>query len=274
MHAHPRAARRPIGVPAPFRPAPPARLVLLVLLAPLVLLAGCTADDPPAPSTGPPSDPAPAPADTARDALAALAAAARDRHLTARYTLSGTDGPARDITVVSANDGSWRVDVPGGALGGTADVALAATPDGLFQCGLPSAGRPDPASCVRLGDRDATVPRQLDPRVQHPFTDWLEVLTDRRTALSVSAAAAPPGVPGSCYAVESTAASLNPPLDVGIYCYQPDGTPTFVRAALGTLTLAGPPGPAPDTVPLAGPVVSGEPLGQQAASASPSEATS
>ena len=57
---------------------------------------------------------------------------------------------------------------------------------------------------------------------------------------------------------------------MGIYCYQPDGTPTFVRAALGTLTLAGPPGPAPDTVPLAGPVVAGEPLGQQAEQVSPS----
>ncbi|MBO4162023.1 hypothetical protein [Micromonospora antibiotica] len=273
MQAHPRTARRSIVVPAPSRPTLPAPL-LLVLPVLLVLPAGCAADGPTAPPTAAPSDPAPAVADTARDELAALAAAARDRHLTARYTLSGTDGPTRDITVVSATDGSWRVDVPGGALGGTADVALAATPDGLFQCGLPSAGRPGPASCVRLGGRDDAVPRPLDPRVQHPFTDWLAVLTDRRSALSVSVATAPPGVPGSCYAVESTAASLTPPLDVGIYCYQPDGTPTFVRAALGTLTLAGPPGPAPDTVPLAGPVVTGEPLGQQAEQPSPSPGTS
>ncbi|MFJ6199807.1 hypothetical protein [Micromonospora sp. NPDC092111] len=228
------------------------------------LLAACSADGPAAPPTSTAADPVPAQVDAARDELAALAAAARDRRLTARYALSGTDGPTRDITVTSANDGSWRVDVPGGALGGTVDVSLAATPDGLFQCGLPSAGRPGAATCVRLGDRDDTVPRRLDPRVQHPFTDWLAVLTDRRTPLSVSAASAPAGVPGKCYAVETTSASLNPPLDVGIYCYQPDGTPTFVKAALGTLTLAGPPGPGPATVPLAGPVVTGEPLGPDA----------
>ncbi|MFI9642916.1 hypothetical protein ACIG87_23135 [Micromonospora sp. NPDC051925] len=276
MHAHPRVARRPIGALPPFLPVLPAPSVLLALPVLMLLVAGCATDGPTASPAGTISDPAPAPADTARDELAALAAAARDRHLTARYTLSGTDGPTRDITVTSANDGSWRVDVPGGALGGTADIALVATPDGLFQCGLPSAGRPEPASCVRLGDRDDAVPHQLDPRVQHPFTDWLEVLTDRRTALSVSTATAPPGVPGSCYVVESTAASLNPPLDVGIYCFQPDGTPTFVKAALGTLTLAGTPGPAPDTVALAGPVVTGEPLGSQSPQSSdqPSPETS
>ncbi|MBM0258779.1 hypothetical protein JNW89_20390, partial [Micromonospora sp. 4G55] len=125
-------------------------------------------------------------------------------------------------------------------------------------------GRPEAASCVRLGDRDDAVPRRLDPRVQHPFTDWLEVLTDRRTPLAVSPATAPAGVAGTCYAVETTSASLNPALDVGIYCYEPDGTPTYVRAALGTLTLAAPPGPAPATVPLAGPVVNAEPLDLEA----------
>ncbi|PWU48252.1 hypothetical protein DLJ47_28700 [Micromonospora sp. S4605] len=161
----------------------------------------------------------------------------------------------------SANDGSWRVDVPGGALGGTADVSIAATADGLFQCALPSAGRPEPPSCVRLGDPDDGLPRRLDPRVQHPFTDWLAVLTDRRAPLAVSPAAPPPGATGACYAVESTSASINPPLDVGIYCYDQDGTPTAVRTESGTLVLAGAPAPAPATVQLAGPVVDGEPLG-------------
>jgi hypothetical protein len=100
--------------------------------------------------------------------------------------------------------------------------------------------------------------------VQHPFTDWLEVLTDRRAALAVSPANPPDGATGQCYAVESTSASLNAPLDVGIYCYRPDGTPTAVRAAFGTLKLAGEPGPAPATVRLAGPVTEGEPVGQEA----------
>ncbi|MGB2569254.1 hypothetical protein ACPFP2_12490 [Micromonospora citrea] len=242
----------------------PRRLTGALTLLLVALLAACTTGPPAAPATSASAGPTPAGADAARDDLAALAAAARDRHLTARYTLTGTDGPAREVTVVRAEDGTWRVDVPGGALGGTADVSLAATADGLFQCGLPSAGRPEGASCVRLGDRDDVVPRRLDPRVQHPFTDWLEVLTDRRTPLAVSPATPPAGATGRCYAVETTSASLHPPLDVGIYCYEADGTPTHVRAALGTLTLAAPPGPGPATVALAGPVTDAEPIGPDA----------
>ncbi|MFU8873922.1 hypothetical protein [Micromonospora sp. SL4-19] len=250
MHAHLRAARRLTGA-------------LAITLS--ALLAACTAD-PPRPVPISTTDPVPLEADAARDELAALAAAAQDRHLTATYSFATADGPARTISVTSANDGSWRVDVPGWGQGGTVDISLAATADGLFQCALPSAGRPEPASCVRLGDPDDAVPRKLDPRVQHPFTDWLEVLTDRRAPLAVSPATPGAGVSGQCYSVESTSASLNAPLDVGIYCYRPDGTPTRIRAALGTLTLAGEPGPAPATVQLAGPVTEGEPVGREALS--------
>ncbi|KXK59456.1 hypothetical protein AWW66_24175 [Micromonospora rosaria] len=223
-------------------------------------VAGCASDRPPAP---PPPSPAPTPQglDAARDELAALAAAAQDRHLTARYTLRSPGLPDRVVVVTSADDGTWRVDVAGGALGGTVDVSLTATTDGLYQCVLPSAGRA--AGCVRLGDRNGTVPYRLDPRVQHPFTDWLAVLTDRRAPLAVSPARPPDGAAGTsgaCFSVESTTAALSPPLDVGIYCYDRDGTLTAVRTATGTLTLAGPPGPAPATVQLAGPVTDGEPL--------------
>lgn len=243
---------------------------LLALTVPLLLatgtpLAGCAADSsPPDPPESASGSPTPTGADGARDELAALAAAAQDRHLTARYTLTGAGGSTRTITVTSANDGTWRVDVPGWALGGTVDVALAATADGLFQCALPSPVRPEPATCVRLGDPDDTIPRRLDPRVQHPFTDWLDVLTDRQAPLAVSVSRPVPDTTGTCYSVESTSASLNPPLDVGIYCYDADGTPTAVRAALGTLRLAGPPGPAPATVQLPGPVVEDEPIGAAA----------
>ncbi|MER5700991.1 hypothetical protein ABT023_03400 [Micromonospora sp. NPDC002296] len=245
MHAHLRVARRLFGA--------------LTLTLP-ALLAACVGEPPAATTSPPSSDPAPAAIDSAREELAALAAAAQDRHFVARYTLTG-DGPDRTITVTSANDDTWRVDVPGGALGGTADVSFAGTADGLFQCGLPSAGRPEPASCVRLGDPDDAVPSRLDPRVQHPFTDWLEVLTDRLAPLAVSPARPPAGATGACYSVDSTSASLNAPLDVGIYCYAPDGTPTAVRTVTGTLVLAGPAAPAPATVQLAGPVADGEPLG-------------
>ncbi|WP_431905317.1 hypothetical protein [Micromonospora carbonacea] len=281
MHAHLRAARRPTGVPTPTPPAPhrtgiPARIpparrltgVAALALLP-ALLAACADDPAPAPAPSTSTDPAPAAADAARDELAALAAAAQDRSFTARYTLADGGGSDRSIVVTSAVDGTWRVDVPGGALGGTADVSLATTADGLYQCGLPSAGRPEPASCVRLGDPSDAVPRLLDPRVQHPFTDWLEVLTDRRAPLAVSPARPPQGASGSCYAVDTTSASLNAPLDVGIYCYAPDGTPTAVRTTGGTLVLAGPAGPGPATVQLAGPVTDGEPLGVAAPEPSP-----
>ncbi|MFU8853811.1 hypothetical protein ACNAW0_22925 [Micromonospora sp. SL1-18] len=253
MHAHLRAARPLAGALAITLPA---------------LLAACTAAPPP-PAPVSTADPLPAEADAARDELAALAAAAQDRHLTAAYTLATANGPARTISVTSANDGSWRVDVPGWGRGGTVDVSLAATGAGLFQCALPSAGRPEPASCVRLGDPDDAVPGKLDPRVQHPFTDSLEVLTDRRAPLAISPAAPPAGMTGQCYSVDSTSASLNAPLDVGIYCYRTDGTPAGVRAAFGTLKLAGEPGAAPATVQLAGPVAEGEPVGRQAPTESP-----
>ncbi|MGW4497049.1 hypothetical protein ACWENR_00275 [Micromonospora sp. NPDC004336] len=213
--------------------------------------------------------------DAARDELAALAAAAQDRHLVAGYTLRASDAPDRTVMVTRATDGTWRVDIPGGALGGTADVSFAATADGLYQCALPSATRPEPPSCVRLGDPDDAVPRRLDPRVQHPFTDWLDVLTDRRAPLAVSPAEPLPGAAGACYSVETTSASINAPLDVGIYCYDRDGTPTAVRTVAGTLVLAAPPAPAPATVQLAGPVVDREPLGTAAPEPvdSPSAAT-
>ncbi|MGW5556178.1 hypothetical protein ACWER9_03005 [Micromonospora sp. NPDC003944] len=223
----------------------------LVLALPTLLVA-CTSEQPPTP---PPADPGPVEVDAARDELAALAAAAQDRHLTAQYVYSQPGQLDRTIVFTSANDGSWRVDVPGGALGGTADVSMATTADGLFQCALPSAGHAEPASCVRLGERDDAIPRRLDPRVQHPLTDWLDVLTDRRAPLAVAPADAPEGLTGACYSVDSTSASLNAPLDVGIYCYDRDGTPTGVRTGAGTLRLAAVPGPAPATVQLAGPVV-------------------
>ncbi|MGN9813261.1 hypothetical protein ACTMSW_28395 [Micromonospora sp. BQ11] len=272
----PATLAQPAVPPRPATPAQPAvpplstartttatavRRLAPALVLPLVLVA-CGSDQPetapatPTPGTAEVS----AGTNAARDELAGLAAAAQDRHLVAAYVLRAPEVPDRTVVVTSANDGSWRVDVPGGALGGTTDVSFAATADGLFQCTLPSATRPEPPACVRLGDRDDAVPRRLDPRVQHPFTDWLDVLTDRRSPLAVSPAQPPPGAAGTCYSVETTSASITAPLDPGIYCYDADGTPTAVRTALGTLLLTGTPAPAPASVQLPGPVVEAEPL--------------
>ncbi|MEU1680540.1 hypothetical protein ABZ422_15795 [Micromonospora zamorensis] len=237
-------------MPALIRPT--GRVLGPLVIALPALLTACTSAQPPSPMA---TETGVVEVEAARDELAALAAAAQDRHLVAQYVYSRAGQPDRTIVFTSANDGSWRVDVPGGALGGAADVSMAATADGLFQCALPSVGRPESASCVRLGDRDDAIPRRSDPRIQHPLTDWLDVLTDRRAPLAVAPASTPEGVTGTCYSVESTSASLNAPLDVGIYCYDRDGTTTGVRTGAGTLRLAAPPGPAPATVQLAGPVV-------------------
>jgi hypothetical protein len=205
----------------------------------------------------------------ARAQLAARAAAAEDHRMLALYTLATPGRPDRTIAVVRANDGSWRVDIPGGALGGTADVSVTQTRDGLFQCALPSVERLVTASCVRVAGPGGRLPSAYDPRIQHPFTDWLAVLTDRRAALAVSNAPPLPGVPGGCFSVESTSASLAAPLDAGIYCYADDGVLTGAKLRFGTLTLAGTPGPAPPTVDLPGPVAAGEPLPMAAPPPSP-----
>jgi hypothetical protein len=195
----------------------------------------------------------------ARTQLRALAAAAADRRFSAAYTLSTAGRPDRTVVVTLAADGTWRIDIPGWAAGGTVDIAVARTADGLFQCTL--AGWSMGPSCVRVADPDGRFPADLDPRVQYLFTDWVRVLANRQAPLAVSIAAPLPGSSGTCFSIESTSASLNPPLDVGIYCYDAEGTLTAARLALGTLVLSGAPSPAPPSVTLPGPVVAAEPVG-------------
>ncbi|MFD0741427.1 hypothetical protein ACFQ1L_05415 [Phytohabitans flavus] len=197
----------------------------------------------------------------ARVQLAGLAAAAQDRKVTALYTWSAPGRSDRTVVLTTAADGSWRVDVPLGALGGTADVSMAQNAEGLFQCVLPSAEHPVSPACVRVADPGGTIERGVDPQVQHPFTDWRKVLTDRTAPLSVSVAQPLPGASGACFSVETTTASVDAPLDAGIYCYAPDGTFTGVKVSFGTLLLAGAPSGAPPTITLPGPVVAQEPLG-------------
>ncbi|RKR89523.1 hypothetical protein BDK92_3877 [Micromonospora pisi] len=243
----------------------------IAMIGGLMLLGACGGGDVPPADPGATSPagvtvtatgtPAAVTGDTdARTQLAALAAAAEDRHLRAFYTLSRSGQPDRTVTLTSAPDGTWRVDVPGGALGGTADVAIVSTRDGIFQCALPSTTRPDPTTCVRVAAPDKPLPASVDPRVQHVFTDWRKVFTDRQASLAVSTTRALPHSRGTCFSVDSTAASLSAPLDIGIYCFDTDGTLTAARVAFGTILLNGQPTDAPRTVPLPGPVVAGAAL--------------
>ncbi len=245
------------------------RFVPAVLLA--GLLAACGESAPatePATPTAPATPIAPAasaPADdgAARVELAARAALAQDHRFAALYTYDSQDGgPARSVVATVAADGSWRVDVPGGALGGAADVAIVQTGEGVFQCALSSATSPVSPGCVRVADPGKRVPREYDPKVQRVFRQWLDVFTDRQAALSVVPASALPGSQGSCFSIDSISASLKAPVDVGIYCYADNGLLTAARVAFGTVTLASV-AAAPERIDLPAPVVGGEPLGLQ-----------
>ena len=244
----------------------PAMRVLPALAAAL-LTVGVSAcgDSAPAPEPTPsPSVSAPPPDQDARVALAARAALAEDHRFSAIYTLESRGFAPRPVLATVAVDGSWRVDIPAGALGGTADVSIAQLPAGLFQCAIPSATNPVSPSCVRVAEAGKRVPRAYDPKVQRVFRQWLPVFTDRQAALSVTAAQPLPNASGSCFSIDTISASLSAPVDVGIYCYADDGLLTAARVKFGTLTIAGAPAAAPPTIDLPGPVTGGEPMGQDA----------
>jgi hypothetical protein len=231
-----------------------------VLLAAGLAACGDAAPAAPAPSTSPaPTGPDPS---AARSDLAARAALAVDRKFAALYTFDASGQPSRAVVATVALDGSWRVDIPGGALGGVADVSIVQNQAGVFQCSLPTATNPVGPGCVRVADTGRRVPSQYDPRVERVFRQWLKVFTDRQSALSVSRAQPLPGSQGSdCFSVDSISASMSAPVDVGIYCYAPDGLLTAARVGFGTLTIASQPAKAPPAVDLPGPVVAGDPMG-------------
>jgi hypothetical protein len=183
--------------------------------------------------------------------LAARAAAAKDLRQVASYVLRTNGRPDRTVSVTRAVDGSWRVDIPGAAYGGAVDVALVYRGGALHECVLPGSG------CMRI---EGPLPKTADPKVQHLFSDWLGILTDRQQPLAVSIAQPVQDAAGECYSIESSATSLQLPLDAGIYCYERDGTLTAARLSFGTMVLAGKPGAAPPNLALPGPLVAGQPL--------------
>jgi hypothetical protein len=211
------------------------------------------------------ASPPPDPDDEARTALAARAALAQDHRFAALYHFGAPGAPERNVVATVAADGSWRVDIADGALGGTADVSVVSNTDGVYQCSLPSVANPISPSCVRVADAGKRIPRAYDPKVQRLFRTWLAAFTDRQSALSVTPAArlagARAGTGSTCFAVDSISASLNPPVDVGIYCYADDGLLTAAKVGFGVLTLASTPVAPPAKVDLPGPVGAGPPLG-------------
>lgn len=246
-----------------FRVRPVIAPFALALLA----LAGCGANPAPeaAPTASSSAHAVPGDAEQPRSKLAARAAAAKDLRQVAFYVLKTKDRPDRTVGISRATDGSWRVDVPGSAHGGTVDIALVYTAKTLHQCALPNGG------CIKV---DGKLPGTSDPKISHLISDWLNVMTDRQQAIAVSVTQPLPGAAGECYAIESSAVALPIPMDAGIYCYEKDGTLTAARFSVGTLLLAGQPGAAPPAIGLPGPVVNGALLPLAAPPAPPSPSAS
>lgn len=197
-----------------------------------------------------------------RAQLAARAAAAKDRRYLVGYLLNTQGRTTRSVLVTVAADDSWRVDIPGGALGGGRDIAIAGRPEGQYQCTLDAT-----ASCVRVAALGKKLPAAVDPRVQYPFTGWLDALLDRQVPLSVAIVDPLPGSSGACFAVEPAVTAVQPAIDAGVLCYSDDGMLTAARFPFGTLTIAGQPTPPPPTVVLPGPVANTPPLPTAAPSA-------
>lgn len=207
--------------------------------------------------------------------LVGLVAAAQDRRYIAAYTLVTRGRADRTVLVSLAGDASWRVDVPGAALSGGADVSIVGNSTGTYQCLLGGPATvplsrlistpstvptpvtyPAPA-CVKVAAAGKPVPARYDPVIEHFFTDWLDVLINRNAPISVFHATPLPRSTGACFSVEPSAASLVPPIDAGIYCFLPDGTLTAATIAGNSLVLSGLPATAPPTNPLPAPVIAG-----------------
>ena len=229
----------------------------------LLLLGGVAACGDDAPAATPPTGAAPAGSaagDDARTDLVARAALAEDKSYAALYSLDDGDGPARDVVVTIGADGTWRVDVARGMRGGTTDVSIVSTRAGVHQCTVATPANPVTPLCVRVADAGKRVPRRYDPKVERLFRPALAVFTDRQAAISVAEVEPLTGARGSCYSIDSISASLDAPVDIGIYCYADDGVLTAARVGFGVLKLVSQvAGPA--TVQLPGAEVAEEPMG-------------
>jgi hypothetical protein len=203
-----------------------------------------------------------------REDLAALAALAQDKAYAALYTFDDSNGRERNVVATVGADGTWRVDVGGGALGGTTDVSIVSIAAGVYQCTVASATNPVTPTCVKLAAAGKPVPDQYDPQVERLFRQWLPVFTDPQSALSVTEVAPLDGAQGTCFSIDSIAASLAAPVDIGIYCYTPDGLLTAARVDFGLLRLVSQ-AAGPATVPLPGPEVPGPPMGLDSQPADP-----
>jgi hypothetical protein len=221
----------------------------------LAVTAGCSGAPDPQPTPSPSAgghDNAP----DSRADLIARATLAQDKAYAALYTLTEDNGRQHNVVATIGADGTWRVDVSHAMFGETTDVSIVSTAAGVFQCTVSSPSNPTTPSCVRVAGAGKKVAKDYSPQVERLFRQWLPVFTDRQSALAVTEVNPLDGVQGACFSIDSIAASIKAPVDIGIYCYAPDGVLTAARVDFGQLKLVSQvAGPA--TVPLPGPVSTG-----------------
>jgi hypothetical protein len=177
--------------------------------------------------------------------LAGRAVLGQDQYYAATYRFTPSDGSPAGTALVARTRAGVRLDLvqPADATRVARTTVVVQNRAGTVFCRLTSAAR----ACLPAGARP---PADADPRLHHAFTDWLDKLADPAAALSVTVAAAPRGATGTCYSVEGVAASLDPPVDPGLYCFDNVGRITALRVAAGLLTVSAVTTPPPDvTVP-------------------------
>lgn len=222
---------------------PRIKLAIFAALTAVIALSGCTStassQNDPQPSLAPhPTSGEHAMGSTkAASELAGRAAAAKDKHYTAEYKLTrGNKKDAEPVTVkvAVATDGTWRIDIPGGAEGGKSDVTLAWNRQGYYQC-----TDKKESTCISIADAADDVPKKYDPVIQHVFTDWLDILLNHNAPLSTAFTKALPGAAkGTCYSLKRNSVNVAAPLPTSVYCVTADGTITAVRSSFGRLELA------------------------------------
>jgi hypothetical protein len=225
---------------------------LLVLVLPLVLLAGaCTSSHPqPTPSSteSPSTSPSASPTGDAAAALAALAALSAKSSYSAVYLVRGSSSGTASIV---RTPHGYRFELATGSPNHRRDAILLQTIAGTISCTV----RPAPLTCLRVAGPGKPVPAVFDAGLQHVFSDYLVTLSTPSDVYAVATAPAGPG-DGQCFTVSVTATP--PPTNAvaaGTYCFGPSGLPTRVVYPSGRLVLSAR-GPAPrgsDFVPPATP---------------------
>lgn len=193
-----------------------------------------------------------------RGQLASAAAAAKDKHFTAEYTLTRDGQSDVTVRVMRATDGTWRIDIPKGLHGGKTDVTMAWNRTGYYQC-----VDQDEVVCVNVADKDGKVPSSYDPRVQHVFTDWLDVLLERNAPLAVTKIKRIKGASkdSDCFSLRRNSVRVSAEIPDSVYCIEPNGTITAVDTTFGKLRLDGELLDASPRITLPGKTTNEKPLG-------------